>query len=362
MENIIDKKHWENVWKCIDEAVEKGEIPGAVAAVDYHGTTVSYAAGDRFKTEQYSEPVSQDTVYDCASLTKVVVTLPLILMLHDRGGIRLQDRVMEYLPEFAVHGKDHVTIEQLVTHTSGLAAHTNLQAHGRSEDEMINYICRMHPQYDPGTKVVYSCLGYILLGRIAAQCYGVPLDQAAHTHLFHPLGMNHSCYNPPVEWRSRIAATEMDSRTGGFKWGRVHDENAYGLGGISGNAGLFSTAHDLIQYGRLWLGISEGIPDLLSASIKSRAVENRTSHVEGAYRGWGWVLKGDQWDASGERMSPASYGHTGFTGTSLWVDPQHHVIAVLLTNRVHFGRDKSVAPLRRSFHNAIIDTIISGKS
>jgi len=300
-------------------------------------------------------PVTESTVYDCASLTKVVATLPLVLLLVDRGRLRLDDPVARYIPAFAAEGKAAVTVRQLLTHTSGLPAHKNMYSHGWTPDEVKAYIYALPPEYEPGTKMVYSDLGFITLGEIAAELFGEPLDTAARRHVFEPLGMNDTCFMPPQEWRPRIAATEFDEALGRHKWGEVHDENAGALGGASGHAGLFSTAGDLAKYAAMWLAggrIGESGERLISQAAAEAATRCGTPGLP-ANRGLGWVLKGDPWDASGDWMSPSSYGHTGFTGTSLWMDPARDCFAVLLTNRVHYGRDGSVARLRACFHNAV---------
>lgn len=369
-------------WALLDHAVAQQDIPGGVALVARHGHFATYAAGHAVLGSDAKIPASAHTLYDCASLTKVVVTLPLILLLSDQGKLQLNDPAAAYVPEFGESGKDAATICQLLAHTSGLAAHCDLYSHGWTPDEMFMHICRMKPVYVPGTRCVYSCLGYIVLGRIAERLLGEPLAQAAERLLFRPLGMAASRYNPPCEWRPRIAATEYDPALDGFRWGRVHDENADAFGGACGNAGLFATAGDLARYAQMWLASANagGSVDaagaaahhcaysppgtafnthaaqaiaLLSPSAVRQALSSHTRHIPGAHRGLGWVLKNDPADVTGSGFSPSSYGHTGFTGTSLWIDPEHDLAVVLLTNRVHFGRNASIAKLRHDFHQAV---------
>lgn len=333
----------------IEESLERGEIPGAAAVVGWGGREASFCAGDAVKTEELMIPASVETIYDCASLTKVVVTLPLVLRLIDRGEVGLDDPVSRYLGDFAAEGKADVTVRHLLTHTSGLPAHVKLYGHGWTREQIVAEVMRQPKGYATGTQMVYSDLGFIALGELAAAVYGCPLDEAARRYVFEPLGMAESLFCPGEELRPRIAATEFVPEEGAYRWGAVHDENAYAMGGVSGHAGLFSTASDLAKYARMWLNGGDG---LLSERIVSCAVRSHTQGLPEANRGLGWVLKGDRWDASGERMSARSYGHTGFTGTSLWIDPELGLYAVLLTNRVHFGREQSVARLRREFHDA----------
>lgn len=365
-------------WSLLDKAIEQGIIPGGVALIERRGHAAAYAAGHAFLSEERSIPASVDTIYDCASLTKVVITLALMLILLDRGQVRLTDPVAQHIPAFGAAGKAEVTIGQLLAHTSGLPAHRDLYSHGWTPQQIHEAICAMEPDYPPGTRCVYSCLGYIILGHIIRQQFGRPLEEAAWSEVLQPLGMTASQYNPPPEWKPRIAATEYDAALGEYRWGFVHDENAYALGGAAGNAGLFSTASDLLRYARMWLALAgsasytAGAADaslshsrpgdglealLLSREAVNEALRSHTLDIPGAHRGLGWVLRGDPADVGGEGLSPFRFGHTGFTGTSLWIDPAQDLILILLTNRVHFGRGNSIAALRRQFHEAAVAAI-----
>lgn len=360
-------------WSPLDNAIEQGLIPGGVALIGRRGHAAAYAAGHAFLSEERSLPASVDTIYDCASLTKVVVTLALMLLLMDRGQVRLADPVAQHIPAFGAAGKAEVTIGQLLAHTSGLPALRHLYSHGWTPQQIQEAICAMEPDYPPGTRCVYSCLGYIILGEIIRQQFGRPLEEAAGSEVLQPLGMTASRYNPPPEWKPRIAATEYDAALGEYRWGFVHDENAFALGGAAGNAGLFSTASDLLRYARMWLALAgsassaDGATNaslsrprteegpaafLLSREAVKEALRSHTNDIPGANRGLGWVLHGDPADVGGKGLSPYSFGHTGFTGTSLWIDPAQDLILILLTNRVHFGRGNSIAALRRQFHEA----------
>ncbi|WP_374016882.1 serine hydrolase domain-containing protein [Paenibacillus thiaminolyticus] len=369
-------------WSPLDKAIEQGLIPGGVALIGRRGHAAAYAAGHAFMSEEHSIPASVDTIYDCASLTKVVVTLALMLILMDRGQVRLADPVAQHLPAFGAGGKAEITIGQLLAHTSGLPAHRDLYSHGWTPLQIHEEICAMEPDYPPGTRCVYSCLGYIILGHIIRQQFGRPLEEAAWSEVLQPLGMTASRYNPPPEWKPRIAATEYDAALGEYRWGFVHDENAHALGGAAGNAGLFSTASDLLRYARMWLALAGsaggaasyidgaadaslsrsgpgGFPEslLLSRGAVKEALRSHTLDIPGAHRGLGWVLRGDPADVTGEGLSPFSFGHTGFTGTSLWIDPAQDLTLILLTNRVHYGRGNSIAALRRQFHEAAVAAI-----
>lgn len=356
----IDGPRLRAAFQLLDEAVESGAIPGAVAVIG-RGSDIAgrHAVGYAVKCEQEEQVLQMDTLFDCASLTKVVVTLPLILILLDRGELHLNEPVATFLPEFAVNGKDAVTVGQLLTHTSGLAAHRPFYAHDTTAEQIKAAVCNEPLAYESGTQVVYSDLGFIVLGEIAAKLYGCPLDEAAAHELFHPLGMRDSQFCPPDGLKSRIAATEYREHLGRYQRGDVHDENALALGGVSGHAGLFATAGDLAHYAAMWLanGAWEGQRILSSASV-AFATRSHTTHLQDN-RGLGWALKGDSFDAAGDLFSTATFGHTGFTGTSVWIDPERSLYAVLLTNRVHFGRETSIARLRACFHNAVAASVIA---
>jgi CubicO group peptidase (beta-lactamase class C family) len=359
----MEAERIEDAFRLLDEAVERGDTPGGVALIGRHGRIAGIHAVGVAHTRAPDGgqiAVTKDTIFDVASLSKVVGTLPLVLQLVERGRLRLGDRVAEYIPEFAAEGKSAVTVKQLLTHTSGLLSHKDMYSHGWSPDEIRAHIFAHPLDYEPGTKMVYSDPGFITLGEIVSRLFGEPLAVAAHKYVFAPLGMNDTRYLPPESLRPRIAATEYYEKLGRHKWGEVHDENCFALGGASGHAGLFSTAEDLAKYAVMWLAqgrFGEG-GRLLSEASVSAATRSHTSHLPGN-RGLGWVLKDDQWDASGDLLSPSSYGHTGFTGTSIWMDPALDCFAIVLTNRVHYGRDKSVVRLRNCLHNAVAAACLS---
>ncbi|MCY9578884.1 serine hydrolase domain-containing protein [Paenibacillus alvei] len=355
----MDSIRLHNAFALIDNAITNELIPGAVVHIRCGGRSFEYASGNAIVTDTDMLPVTIDTLYDCASLTKVVATLPLTLMLVEAGDLRLDDLVASYIPEFHDYGKEMITIRHLLAHTSGLPAHRDLYSQGWSQDKIAQALNRMKLEYRPGKGCQYSCLGYIVLGRIIEHVCGQSLAHAVEQMLLKPLGMTDSCYNPPQEKRLRIAATEYDARLGAYCWGRVHDENAAALGGIAGNAGLFTTARDLARYASLWLRRAEHRygTQLLSDSIMQDALGCQTTAIPGAKRGLGWVLRGDIADFAGKGWSLRGFGHTGFTGTSIWIDPEWDTSIVLLTNRVHFGREKSVVELRQQFHEAVFEAI-----
>lgn len=340
--------------RLIDDEIDRGEIPGGVAVVSRRGFAVRYAAGLAVDYGGIRVPAAEDTIYDCASLTKVVVTLPLVLKLIERGRVTLSDPVARHVPEFAAGGKEAVTVGQLLTHTSGLMAFTDMHSHGWTPERILAFVMEQRLEYEPGTQVVYSDMGYIALGRLIERLTGLPLPEAARRDIFEPLGLVESEYVPADQRKPRIAATEHYAYESGPRIGIVHDENASAMGGVSGHAGLFATAGDLARYADAWLAAYRGKPTpLLSPAAARAAARSHTATLASGNRGLGWALRGDKFDASGDLLGAASFGHTGYTGTSLYVDPELGLTAVLLTNRVHYGRSKSVVRLRAAFHNAI---------
>jgi CubicO group peptidase (beta-lactamase class C family) len=234
-------------------------------------------------------------------------------------------------------------VKHLLTHTSGFAAYKDLHSHGWTAEQIGAAVLGEGLAYKCGAGYIYSDLNYITLGEIASLLLGLPLDVAARKYVFEPLSMHDSGYRPAESLKPRIAATEFID--GGFRWGEVHDENAWAMGGVSGHAGLFSTASDLAKYAAMWLNRGRhGDGSVLSDAAVAAAMRSYTGGLLNANRGLGWVLKGDFWDASGDLFSPQAFGHTG-------------IFAVLLTNRVHFGREKSVARLRDCFHNAVAASV-----
>ena len=361
----------------IDRAVAGGRIPGAVLAAGIRTAQpmLLHVAGDAQRDRQARRPMTADAIFDLASLTKVTATLPCILRLTADGDISLDDPVHRFLPAFAGPGKDQVTVRQLLTHTSGLPDHRTYYEYLSDAGAVRAAILAEPLEAEPGTVFRYSDLGFILLGELAQSVSGAPLADLARQLVFGPLGMPDTTYLPPAELTRRIAATEpvagpaqdgpaQDGTATGrtAKVGVVHDENAEVLGGVAGHAGLFGTAHDLARYAAAW--VNDDAPDdresgWLPSSLRAEALRCQTEGLDGR-RGLGWGLRHDRWDNMGDGWPEAGAGHTGFTGTSISVDPDSGLWAVLLTNAVHFGRgpEHSVVGLRKQVHAAVAATLL----
>lgn len=345
--------------ELLAEAIADGATPGAVYLIGNREGIIAEKALGHFTYAPDAPRVTLETIYDLASLTKVIVTTPLVMLLHEREQLELEAPVNAYVPEFTGGGKDEVLVEDLLAHCGGLLWWTELYKtfEGRPPAESkrgyIQKICELPLDYQPRSKTVYSDLGFLLLGEIVERLTQSTLDRLVHDEIFAPLGMEEIRYNPPAEWRARIAPTEDDPWRGCVVRGTVHDENAFGLGGIAPHAGLFSTARAIAPFAQMFL--KEGVSGhrRLFAAATVRRFTARANLVAGSSRALGWDTPTPE-SSSGSLFSSASYGHTGFTGTSLWIDPERDFFAVLLTNRVHPTREnRKLAAMRPRFHDAL---------
>lgn len=339
--------------------------PGAVLGVLWRGEVAVRHAAGRTAARDWAPPATPGTIYDLASLTKVTATLPLVLQAIAEGRLALDDPVATHLPECP---HQNVTIRHLLTHTSGLPAWIPFYLRTMRGDAIVRGAASTPLEAQPGTRVTYSDIGFVLLGEIVRRTLGAPLDALVHGRLYKPLEMAHTGYRPvrpapagsePPAGDLTIAPTE-DGTTieqhmtedpqwaaAGRRypwrryliWGEVHDSNAYAMGGVSGHAGLFGTAEDLLAYARMWLANGRGPRgSVLEAALVEAATAPQTSPPN--VRGLGWALTGAQgwWRHA---LSPRAFGHTGFTGTSIVVDPARDLAIVLLSNAVHLGRDRT---------------------
>ena len=345
--------------------VETGATPGAVVVAGTHETVLAECAAGRLSYAADADQVTPGTIYDLASLTKVIVTTPLVMRLYEAGQLDPDAPVRRYVPEFAGGARDRVTIADLLAHCGGLPWWTDLyrQAADLPTAEAMGFylrrICELPLDYEPRTRTVYSDLGFILLGAALERVSGAPLDRLAEDEIFAPLDMREIRYNPPATHRSRIAPTEDDPERGGVLTGRVHDENACGLGGVAPHAGLFATARSLAPFARMWLAKGATGNSRVFDSATIRRFSRRARLVDDSSRALGWDTQAAG-RSCGSRFSQASYGHTGFTGTSLWIDPEQGLFVVLLSNRVHPTRDNTrLAELRPEFHDALVDVLAS---
>ena len=317
----------------INDAIAQQQIPGAVLVVGHDGQVVYRKAYGSRAIEPRRETMTLDTVFDCASLTKVLATTPAIMQLWEQGKFRMNDPVAKYLPEFGQNGKQDITIRQLLVHYSGLALDLDLTKPWQGKETAYRMAFEDAPKWAPGAAFIYSDVNFVVLGAMVERLSGEPLDEYAAKHVFGPLGMKETRFLPPPSWQSRIAPTEEDENRHLLR-GVVHDPTARRMGGVAGHAGVFSTAGDLAMFAQALLDGGRGV--LTPATIAKMTAPQQP--VNGtALRGFGWDIDSPLSSNRGELLPVGGYGHTGFTGTSLWIDPSTKTYIVLLTNAVHMN-------------------------
>ena len=336
----------------IQQAVDSGLIPGAVLLVGHGGQVVYHKAYGRRTLIPKPEDMTEDTIFDLASLTKVVATTSCVMKLFEQGKIRINDPVTRYLPEFQ-GGKSDITVRNLMTHFSGLRPDLDLRPRWSGYETGIQRALVDKPTAPPGTRFVYSDINFVLMGEIVRRLSGKTLAQYAQDEIFGPLGMQDSMFQPNAALRPRIAPTEIDELTGQPLRGVVHDETSRFMGGIAGHAGLFSTAQDLSHFTEMLLSRGEWRDPASSRKVRifseatvDKFTEPGSPMDQPVMRALGWDVDSPYSGNRGELFPLGSYGHTGFTGTSLWMDPVSHTYVILLTNVVHPKRGKSLTALR----------------
>ncbi len=336
--------------EIIEAEIAKKQLPGAVVIVGRQGKIVWRRAYGNRALEPQAEPMTIDTIFDLASLTKVVATATSVMILVERGRVRMGDPVARYIPEFGETGKKNITVEQLLTHRSGLIADNEIKDYEQGPAVAIENIWKLAPLAEAGSKFIYSDVNYIALAELVRRVSGKPVNEFAAENIFQPLGMRDTGYKPAATLKPRIAPTEKrgakvestgEKASGEERWmrGEVHDPRAYLLGGVAGHAGLFSTADDLAIYCQMILngGDYQG-RRILSPMGVARMTEPRATGgnaTDGQARGIGWDVFTGFSVNRGDLFPVGSFGHTGFTGTSLWIDPASETFVVFLSNRVH---------------------------
>ncbi len=316
----------------IDEALAAGKMPGCVILVTRHGKTAFLKAYGHKRLTPASEPMRTDTVFDLASLTKPIATATSVMVLADRGLVRLDDPVARHIAEFGSGGKEKITVFQLLTHQSGLVADNSLKDYAGGPEEALKKVFALKPLAEPGSRFIYSDVGFIVLGELVHRLSGKPLSEFSQEAVFGPLRMEETGFLPGEALRRRAAPTE--SRGEDWMQGEVHDPRAFALGGVAGHAGLFSTAEDLAVFAQMMLGRGQyGEAKVFSP----QAAQTMTAGypVPGGLRGLGWDVRTGYSTNRGSALSPSAFGHGGFTGTALWIDPQLDLAIVFLSNRLH---------------------------
>jgi uncharacterized protein YbbC (DUF1343 family)/CubicO group peptidase (beta-lactamase class C family) len=324
----------------IQHAISDGNIPGAVLVVGHDGAVVYRKAYGERSLEPKREPMTLDTVFDLASLTKVIATTTAVMQLFEQGKVRMNDPVAKYLPEFAQNGKEDITVRQLLTHYSGLEPDLDLKTAWEGKDTAYKMAFAETLAEPPGSRFTYSDINFIVLGALVERVSGETLDEYAARHIFAPLKMTRTQYLPPAAWRTRIAPTQYDENEH-MLWGVVHDPTARRMGGVAGHAGLFSTADDLAKFAQALLDGGDG---MLSAATVQKMTQPEQPPAAPVLRGFGWDIDSPFSSNRGDLLPVGGFGHTGFTGTSMWIDPTTETYIILLTNAVHpRGKGNAIA-------------------
>ncbi|HUU16170.1 MAG TPA: serine hydrolase domain-containing protein [Sedimentisphaerales bacterium] len=352
----ICEQRFSRIENVIEEEIEKGNFPGAVVLVGKQSDILYWQAFGNEVIEPFEETINGNTIFDLASLAKPIATATSIMILKDRKALDLDDYVGAYLPAFACNGKEEVRIKHLLSHTSGLPAYTNAnklkeQFGSPCPDEVIEKIYKLEAVSKPGEEFRYSCLGYITLAKIVETVSGKSISDFSRENIFIRLGMKHTAYTPPDSWEEDIAATEIVD--GQLLRGAVHDPLAKLMGGISGNAGLFSNAYDLSIYCRMLL--NEGVWNGTRVLSPEAVAMLTTSQAYG--RAYGFDVNSSYSSVKGTYAPKKAFCHTGYTGTSIVCDPVSGTFVIILTNRVHPSDEGTAKPVRSKVADIVFSSL-----
>ncbi|MGE5204102.1 MAG: serine hydrolase, partial [Chlamydiota bacterium] len=331
----------------VRDAVAQHQVPGAVVLIGHHGHVIYRKAFGWRSLDPRRERMTANTIFDLASLTKVIATTPCIMQLVEEGKIRLNDPLVRYMPEFGVNGKQDITVRQLMVHYSGLAPDLDLTQPWQGKETAYQMAFQEKPENPPGARFVYSDINYIMLGALVERVSGQSLNGYAEEHIFKPLKMTHTQFLPPRSWIPRIAPTQYDEHNVMLR-GVVHDPTARRMGGVAGHAGLFSTADDLSKFCQALLDGKLLSPLTIEKMTTPQQPPNATD-----VRGLGWDIDTPFSSNRGELLPVGSYGHTGFTGTSVWIDPTTQTYIIILANGVHPRGKGTAVPLRSKVATAV---------
>ncbi|MGE5443288.1 MAG: exo-beta-N-acetylmuramidase NamZ domain-containing protein [Ignavibacteriales bacterium] len=350
----LRKKQLAPIAEIVQDAIHTDKIPGAVILIGSHNRIIYRRAFGYREIEPKKLPMTADTIFDLASLTKVVATTTAIMQLAEAGKLSVEDEVAKYWPEFKTNGKEHITIRQLLTHYSGLRP--DLGSDWSGYDVALRMIAAEKPVFPPGTHFVYSDINFEILGELVRRISGQTLDVYCAEHIFKPLGMKDTGFRPSPALIRRIAPTEY--LHGKMLIGEVHDPTAYDMGGVAGHAGLFSTASDLSIFAQMLLngGSIKGVRILSPATVERMTTPQSPPHMV-PLRGFGWDI-GSPFASNRDELLPAgSYSHTGFTGTGIWIDPVSRTYIIILTNQVHPYGKGNARPLRSQIISLIAEKL-----
>lgn len=336
----------------IKTSIQNHDMPGAVLLVGHEGQVIYRKAFGNRSLEPKIEPMTVDTIFDMASLTKVIATTTAVMQLEEQGRIRMNDPVVKYIPEFGQNGKSDITVRDLLTHYSGFAPDIDLTPDFNSRETAYSLAFAATPVAPPETQFIYSDTNFIVLAALVERITGTTLDAYCAQNIFAPLGMAHTRFLPPADWIPQIAPTQYDEHNQMLR-GVVHDPRSRRMGGVAGHAGLFSTADDLSKFAQALL---DGGPVLSQLAIRKMTSPEQPANLP-AIRGFGWDIDSPFSSNRGEFLPVGSFGHTGFTGTSIWIDPTTRTYIILLTNSVHPRGQGNVISLRVKVATAVATAI-----
>lgn len=353
--STVPEQELNRAWAVLREGIENHAFPGAAVAITLNREIIELRGFGRLTYDASDPEVTGETIFDIASLTKVMAATPMAMVLYEQGALDLDAPVAAIVPEFGCEGqRGEVTVRHLLSHSSGLPAYEKLFEKAKSRADVIAAACRLPLESAPGERVNYSDVGFIILGQVLEHVATEAIDDFCIREIFGPLGMTRTGYRPPTEWREQIPPTE-DDRT--FRrriiQGEVHDENAFVMAGISAHAGLFASAADVAKFA-LWM-LNDGKPIVRAATVR---LFTSPQHVQTGYaRALGWD-RVSQPSSSGKFFSESAYGHLGYTGTSLWIDPERQLSVTLVTNRTWPHREsQAIKQVRPAFHDAVMSAL-----
>jgi len=349
-------QQFHRAFQALESAIAHRAFPGASVAISHKGKLIGLKGLGRFTYDLNSPLVTPDTIYDLASVTKVVATTALCMVLHERGILKLEQSIVDVLPEFASADprRNAVTFRMLLAHSSGLPAYVKLFQQANTREELIVAAMQVPLAADPGSRTEYSDIGFILLGVALEHLTGQPLDQLCQKEIFSQLGLQRMTYKPPAEWKALIPPT-VDDRSFRHKLvqGEVHDENAWVMRGVAAHAGCFATAADVAVFAECML---RGGSPLVQPETVEFFTQRQSSSAGTSYAlGWDTPSQPSQ---SGQYFSSRAFGHLGYTGTSLWIDPGRQLSVTLLTNRTWPDRSSQlIKQVRPAFHDAVVEAL-----
>lgn len=350
----VDAEALAPIAPLVEEGIVAGKLPGAVVLIGYRGATIYHRAFGQRQVRPTAKPMQRSTLFDLASLTKPIATATSVMQLVERGVIDLDDRVSEHLPAFGVAGKEEVTVRQLLLHIGGLIPDNAMADYREGAAEAIANFLAVPLNYPPGSKFRYSDVGFQVLGELVREKTGENLATFSQRTIFEPLGMQETGFLPAARLRQRAATTQQ--REGRWMQGEVHDPRADAMGGVAGHAGLFSTAADLAVYAQMLLGDGtyRGVTILQPKTVRQMTA---AYEVPRGTRGLGWDKQTGYSSNRGKTMSPAAFGHGGFTGTAMWIDPALQLFVIFLSNRVHPDGKGSVNALAGEIGTVAADAV-----